>query len=496
MFYFELFYDILNLIEKNITFSKTEGVIIMSNFIKSFFDTEKLIKPGTQLGELPTSKQAYLTMFDVAWPSVVESVLVSLISAVDTIMVGSLGSSAIAAVGITNQPKMIILALVMSLNIGVTAVVARRRGENNEEGANSCLKQSIMLCLIISILMGCLGFVFARPLLSFAGAKSDIIDIATIYFRVIMVGNVFQSLSTTINAVQRGCGNTKIAMKSNLLANIVNVIFNFLLINGIGFFPKLGTTGAAIATVLGNITAFILAARSITKKDTFLTIFHSSKWRFDRNTLKSIFAVSSSAVVEQVFMRIGFFTNTKLVAELGTTSLATYQICMNILSISFCFGDGFGVASSSLVGQSLGAKRPDKAYLFGKIGRRLALSVGLCLSVIFVTFRRQLIAMFTTENDIIAVGAIIMLLTAVITPIQTTGVVTNGCLRGAGDVKYVACCSLISITILRPVSTWLFCYPLHFGVVGAWIGVGVDLLSRLIFSTIRFEKGSWTQIKL
>ena len=468
----------------------------MSNFIKSFFDTEKLIKPGTQLGELPITKKAYKTMFDIAWPSVMESVLVSLITAVDTIMVGTLGSSAIAAVGITGQPKMIVLALVMSLNIGVTAVVARRRGENNNEGANSCLKQAIMLCLMISFIMAVFGFAFARPLLSFAGAKEDIIDRSTQYFRIIMIGNVFQSLSTTINAAQRGCGNTKIAMKSNLSANIVNIIFNFLLINGIGFFPKLGTTGAAIATVLGNFTAFILALKSISKRDQFLSIFHKSKWKFENKTLKSILAVSSSAVVEQVFMRIGFFTNTKLVAELGTTSLATYQICMNILSISFCFGDGFGVASSSLVGQSLGEKRPDKAYLYGKIGRRLALSVGLCLSVIFVIFRNQLIALFTTENDIIAVGAIIMLITAIITPIQTTGVVTSGCLRGAGDVKYVACCSLVSITILRPFSTWLFCYPLHMGVIGAWIGVGIDQLSRLILSSIRFEKGGWTKIKL
>ena len=468
----------------------------MSDFLKTFFDTKKLIKNREILGDIPSSSEAYKTMFDIAWPSVVESVLVSLIQAVDTIMVGTLGSSAIAAVGITGQPKMIVMALIMSLNMGVTAVVARRRGEKDKDGANSCLKQSIILCFSIAMIMGALGFIFAEPLLTFAGAKDDIIDMSVTYFRIIMIGNVFQSLAITINAAQRGCGNTKIAMKSNLCANIVNVIFNFFLINGIGFFPKLGTTGAAIATVLGNITAFCMAFRSITVSGRFLSIFENASWKFDKRTIKSILAVSSSAAVEQVFMRIGFFTNTKLVAELGTTALATYQICMNILSISFCFGDGLGMASSSLVGQSLGAKRPDLAYLYGKIGRRLAVSIGLCLSLIFIVFRTQLIMLFTNEADIIATGAIIMIITAVITPIQTTGVVTNGCLRGAGDVKYVAITSLISITILRPLSTWILCYPLQLGVIGAWIGVGIDQLSRLILSTIRYETGKWTEIKL
>lgn len=468
----------------------------MKKWLKNFFSTDEIIGKTTVMGVLPTASEAYKNMFNVAWPSAIESVLVSLISSADTIMVGSVGSFAIAAVGLTNQPKFIVLALIFSLNIGVTAVTARRKGENDKVGANKCLKQSLIICLLISILMAAIGFIYARPLLKFAGSGDDIIDIATEYLQIIMVGNVFQSLALTINAAQRGCGNTKISMKSNISANIVNLIFNFFLINGVGPFPRLETKGAAIATVMGNMVAFFMALRSVMVSDRFLTITDKTPWTFDKKTISSIFTVSSSAAVEQVFMRIGFFTNTKIVASLGTTSLATYQICMNILSLSFCFGDGLGVASSSLVGQSLGKKRPDEAYLYGKVGRRLALCIGLILSCMFVVCRKLLISLFTDEIDIILIGSIIMLITAVITPIQTTGVVTSGCLRGAGDVRFVAITSLICITIVRPLATWIFCNSLNMGVVGAWLGLAVDQTLRLIFPTLRFETQKWTKIQL
>ena len=159
----------------------------------------------------------------------------------EAVRISGIPLEAIAAVGITNQPKFILLAVIFSLNVGVTAVVARRKGQQDTVGANRCLRQAVIISLALSILMSLLGAVFARPILLFAGAGPDTIEDAVIYFQILMISIVFMSLSLTINAAQRGAGNTKISMRTNLAANIVNIILNYLLINGIWVFPKWGS---------------------------------------------------------------------------------------------------------------------------------------------------------------------------------------------------------------------------------------------------------------
>ena len=231
----------------------------MTNLIRRFFSIRYMLKPSQRINApLPPTKEVYRHQFNLTWPCAIESVLVSLIGSMDTMMVGGLGPEAIAAVGITNQPKFILLAVIFSLNVGVTAVVARRKGQQDTVGANRCLRQAVIISLALSILMSLLGAVFARPILLFAGAGPDTIEDAVIYFQILMISIVFMSLSLTINAAQRGAGNTKISMRTNLAANIVNIILNYLLINGIWVFPKMGVAGAAAATAIGNIVGCIM----------------------------------------------------------------------------------------------------------------------------------------------------------------------------------------------------------------------------------------------
>lgn len=468
----------------------------MEYLVKRVFSCKYMVKPEYVKGELPMTKDGYRATLKIAWPSIVEAILVSLVAAVDTMMVGSLGPKAIAAVGITNQPRFILLAVILSLNVGVTAVIARRKGADDIKGANSCLKQ----CLIFSVLFGTTlamtGIIFARPLLTFAGAHVDIIDTSVTYFRIILVGMIFNSICLTINAAQRGIGNTKISMYTNITANLVNVIFNALLINGLFFFPTLGVTGAAIATTLGNIVALLMALRSVIKNQGFLDITTKIPWTFDKQTISSVFNVSSSAMVEQVFLRIGFFFYAKMVATLGTTSFATHQICMNILNLSFAVGDGFSIAASSLVGQSLGAKRPDKAMLYASITQRLALIASTLLFMFYIFGRNFLVGLFTTETSIIEQGSIILIIIAFTTHVQTSQVIISGALRGAGDTKYVARTSFISIAVVRPLLTWILCFPAGLGLIGAWIAVFIDQNIRLIINMLRFRTGKWTRIEL
>lgn len=460
------------------------------------FSCRYMVKEKDRVGELPTSQEAYKKTFRLAWPSMTESVLVCLTGAVDTMMVGSISPQAISAVGITNQPKFILLALIFSLNVGITAVVARRKGEGNQDGANRCFKQTLIISTILAVLLFLLGNLIAEPLLRFAGAKNDIIGDAVLYFRIIMVGIFFNSIGLAINAAQRGVGNTRISMTTNLTANIVNVIFNYFLINGIWIFPKWGVAGAAVATALGNFVAFLMAVWSVIPKRRYISLFSKAKWRFDKLTVQSVTKVSLSACAEQVAMRIGFFLYAKIVADLGTIPFATHQVCMSIMSISFGFGDGFGVASATLVGQSLGAKRPDEARMYGSICQRMALIVSTVLFVLFIVCRRQIVGLFTTDATIIEQGAVLMIIMAFTTHAQTSQVIITGALRGAGDAMHVAITSLLSIAIIRPILTWILCYPVGWGLPGAWIGVMLDQYLRLIINYAHFQKGKWTKIKL
>lgn len=464
--------------------------------LNTFFSVNRMLKPSEKIGAIPDSRTVYQNFFQIAWPSAIESTLVGLVGAVDTMMVGGIGTDAIAAVGITNQPKFILLAAINSLNVGVTAIVARRKGENDRESANGCLRQCLLICIAIAIFMAVMGFSFASEILVFAGATPDYLDYAVSYFRILMVSIFFQAVNLTINAAQRGAGNTKISMRTNVTGNLVNVVFNYLLINGIGFFPKLGVRGAAIATALGALVACSMSVVTLLRKNAFLSFHVKGTWRLQKALLLLLVSISGSALVEQVFMRIGFFTYAKLVAALGTTAYATHLICMNILSLSFNFADGFGVAASSLVGQSLGAKRSDMAILYVKSGQRIVFCVSAILCVLFIVGRSFLVSLFTTEAEVIELGSVIMLLIACITWLQTSQVVVSGSLRGAGDTRFVALSSLISIAILRPFLAWLFCYPLGFGLIGAWFSLLADQGMRLALNFWRFSTGKWAAIKV
>jgi putative MATE family efflux protein len=455
-----------------------------------------MVKPENIVGEIPSDQEIYKTAMAIAWPSALESVLVQLISSADLIMVGVLGAAAISAVGITNQPRLILLAVIFSLNIGVTAVVARRKGEDDREAANNTLRQSLMISGILSLALTVAGIAFAKPIIVFAGAQDEIVENAVIYFKIICIGNFFTSLGLTINAAQRGVGNTKISLRTNVVANIVNLALDYVIITGRFGFPALGVPGDAISTAIGNFVGFLLSLKSITITDGFLQLKRKQSWKPEKHTIMTIFNISGSAFVEQVFMRIGFFTTNKLIAGLGTVAFATHQICMNLMSISFSFGDGLGIAASALVGQNLGAKRPDMATIYGKTLQRMALTVGVVFIMAFIFGRSFFVALYTNDQAVITAASGIMLTIAAMAPIQASNVVVSGILRGAGDTKFVANTSFFSIGLVRPGATWLFCYPFGLGLIGAWFAFATDQALRLIINYSRFLTGKWAKITI
>ena len=276
--------------------------------VKALFGTKALLGGREPVGEIPPAGDLYRRFLKLAGPSVIETVLVALVGIVDTIMVSTLGDLAIDAVGITTQPKFVILCFIFALSTGTTAVVARRKGQEDRVGANLVLRNVFVIGLVILLVLSFLARFWAEPFLRFAGAHDSYIEDAVVYFRIICISLIFQGLNILINSAQKGSGNTKISMTTNLVGNLVNILFNWLLIGGIGPFPRLEVRGAAIATLIGTIAAFMISLVRLFIRKHYLNVFVEGAWRLSFKVLKPVLNVSVSALAEQLIMRVGFFT--------------------------------------------------------------------------------------------------------------------------------------------------------------------------------------------
>ncbi len=482
----------------------------MQALLNRFFGVEAMLPKNRVAGEVPGSKEAYQNLTRIAIPSVMEMVLMSLIGMIDTVMVSTIGTDAVAAVGLVGQPRMLMLCVFFALNTGVTAIVARRKGEGREADANTTLKNSIMITLGISLLMLVLGLIFSLPLMRFAGAEPGrTLEDANTYFCILAYALPFNALSMCVCAAQRGVGNTKLTMYVNITSNLVNVLFNWLLINGIGPFPRLGVRGAAIATAIGMCVGFVLSMISLfgaKQGDSFLHLNLRDSWRFDKEAVTSIAKIGGNAMLEQIAMRIGFFSYAKIVAGLGTDAFAAHQICMQFLNLSFTFGDGIGIAGTSLVGQMLGQKRPDLAQMYGKIAQRLALVTAIIIATCVIIFREPLVGMFIHSDasaNVRELACKVMFMVAAFQPFQTSAVVISGALRGAGDTKYVARVMLLTVTCMRPLLGLLAVYVIgtHLGLnelalLGCWGASLVDMITRMTLCMRRFNGGKWHDIRV
>lgn len=444
------------------------------------------------------TRQLIKNTIAMAWPTVMESFFVAMAGMIDTWMVSSMGAEAVAAVGLTTQPKFIGLSLFVANNIAVSALIARRRGEERKEDANRILQTALIFSLVAGTLVSCVCVYFASTIIHLCGSETSTHQAAVSYFRIIMGGMIFNILSLVINAAQRGAGNTRIAMRTNVTSNVVNVICNYLFIEGHLGFPALGVQGAALATLLGTIVACIMSIFSILPKNQFVSI---QLWKCPKviefaKTLQSIFKISYSAMFEQILLRIGFISVAVMAAKQGTDAFAAHQVAMNVMSLSFSLGDGMQAAAVALIGQSLGREEIQQAKLYGKISQRIGNLISVALAVIYLFGGRKYYEMFFSEEEIVAIGVSIMHIMVFIVPLQIRQVIYIGCLRGAGDILFTTFTSALSVTIVRPVMSYVFCYLFGMGIVGIWLGVVCDQICRVILATLRFKSGKWTKIKI
>ena len=434
----------------------------------------------------------------MAWPAVCESFFIALAGMVDSLMVSSMGASAVAAVGLTTQPKFMGLALFFAMNVSVSALVARRRGEKNQRSANQILLVAILFVIVATVVISSACVMWANEIINFCGSAPETHEPAVIYYRIIMGCTIFNVLSMVINAAQRGSGNTMIAMRTNIVSNVVNIIANYLLIQGHLGFPALGIAGAAIATVFGTVIACIMSFASLFRRDGFVSIYYIMEQQI-RPALEpviSIIKLGFSVFIEQILMRVGFMSTAMMAAKMGTNALAAHQVGMNILGLTFSFGDGMQVAAVALIGRSLGEGSPDKAKAYGKTCRMIGLGISCVLAVVYFFGGEWLYHLFFAEQEIVDIGVMIIRIMIIIVLFQVSQVIYMGCLRGAGDTTYTAIASTISVTIIRTSASYFFGFVMGLGMAGIWMGILADQISRFLFASIRFKQGKWTKIHI
>lgn len=434
----------------------------------------------------------------MAWPAILESFFVAFAGLVDSLMVSSLGSYAVAAVGLTTQPKFLGLSLFFAANVSISALVARRKGEGKREEANKLFATFLVFVLVTAVLLSVLLVICADPIIRFCGSEELTHDSAVKYFRIIMGGMIFNVIQMGVNSAQRGAGNTRITMRTNLVSNSVNILANYLLIQGHFGFPALGIRGAALATVLGTVVSSIMSILSVWKEDNFISIpmIFAQKIKPGIDALKNIIKVGYSVFAEQILMRVGFMLTAIMAADQGTAAMAAHQVGMNIMGLSFSFGDGLQATAVALIGYSLGAKRPEQAKEYGKTCRMIGGVISVVLAVVYFFGARFLMRMFFDEEEIVSIGVSIMHVIIFVVVLQIAQVIYMGCLRGAGDTLYTAVASTVSVTLMRTLGSWFFGYVLGMGIIGIWFGVVADQLSRFLFATIRFRQGKWINIKI
>lgn len=471
-------------------------------------DEASMPKPGSKLGKayMPegvTHGKIYKDVLRIAWPSFLELVLTQITSMVDQMMVGQIagnaGVMALAAVGLAAQPKFLLMTVMMALNVGSTAMVARFRGQGDREKANVVFRQSLLFNFVLSLVFMIVGILCTTPLLHFMGGDSispETYKYASDYFLIQMYGFVPLCLTFTITAVLRGIGDTKTSLMYNTIANVVNVIFNYLLIYGKFGFPEMQVAGASLATIIGQTVAFVIAAVFVLNKNRYIYFSFREKFKIDFTIMSNVISIGVPSMIEQLFMRAGVIIYTRTVAGLGDTAYATHNVCMNIQAMSFMTGQAFANSATTLMGQSLGKRRYDMAQLYTRNTRLIGLCVSVVLGILLSVFGRTVVSWYTADPDVIALGGSILIMVGCVQPFQSSQFITSGALRGAGDTKFTAIVMFITVLIVRSGLALLLVNVFNLGLWGAWYALMADQLLRTLLVVLHYNTGKWRFMKL
>ena len=419
--------------------------------------------------------------FHIALPAAVECVFMSFLASADLIMVGALGAVSIAAISIFAQPRMILLCFARSIASAVTLLTARKAGAQDVAGVSELLRKSLFLSGIFMGLLHILFYFLLEKILLLMGAGSDYLPQALLYSRIAIFSVYVTSMTSVLQAIQLGFGETGAIMRTNVTGNIVNIAVNGLLIFGVGPFPELGVVGAAIGTVIGTMFTLLYTVYIMNNNKYFS---QGGSFIPDRKYFREILPIFGSIISEQGFERLGMVLFTRMAAGLGTVPFAVHSICMSVVDYYWDFATGLGKASMVLAGQSCGAKNERDWHAFRKIGVRWGLIFSAVSFAFIFLLREPIFKVYSDDPAALAMSGIIMFLVALVGFPEAQGLVCAGILRGSGKTAVVALYSFVSIAVLRPLLTAFFLYAADLGLLGAWIALFLDQSIRAACATL------------
>lgn len=449
---------------------------------------------STVLPEILDKKHIRSKALSLSLPVLLNMFLITFVGMADIMMVGRLGPSAIAAVGMANQPILLITSVFMSLTVGTTALIARFIGAKDINNARNVAKQSIVISVFFGIALLPLLYIFAPQIEEFMGAEPDVLVLGTTYMRMVALGMPFNIIAMIMGAILRGSGDMKTPLVADVVANLANILGNYILIFGKFGAPVLGVAGAGIATSLARLISAIILSYVLYGEKTLIKLSLKESYRLDFDILKRIFNIGIPAALEQFVLRAGQLTFVRIVAGLGTVAFATHQIAMNIQGLSFTPGNAFSMAATTLVGQLLGAGKPDIAEESARQTRLLGMIVsGISAFTIFF-FGKYIAMLYTNDSTIIEQSRICLRIIAIIQPAQSTQFILAGALRGAGDTRFPLYSTIIGIWGMRVALAYLFVTVFGWGLTGAWLAIALDQIARAIVIYSRFSSGKWKHI--
>jgi len=432
-------------------------------------------------------------VWQLAWPAMVELLLSTLFSMVDMIMVGRISYQALTAVGLTNHPTMLALAVFQALNVGSTALVARFIGSGDIKNAKATVRQSMVLVTILGIVVSIAGYLLSPAIITFMRAEPDVYPMSVTYLQIVSLGWLFTTISLNVGAILRGSGDTMTPMRYNLLSNLLNVVGNYVLIFGKFGFPAMGVAGAALSTTLCRGVAAFLALRAIFNKNRNIGVSLKDDYRIDKNLLERLISIGLPSAMEQFLLRLGQVFFSRAVAGLGTAVYAAHQTAINISSLTFTPGQAFGMAATTMVGQSLGAKHPDVAEKAGLVARRMGLIIALAIAIVLFFFGYDVALLYVDDPEVSRAAANALKILAIMQPMQSTQFILAGALRGAGDTRWPLYSTAIGIWGIRVVLVHVF---IAMGLMGAWVAQLCDQAFRAVFIYARYKSGAWKHSKV
>lgn len=434
------------------------------------------------------STRPRLGVWQLAWPAVLTNLLQSTVGLVDTKAVGTLGSSAVAAATAGHRMQFLLQALLLAASTGTTALVARAWGGNDREEAGRVMIASLALALGLAVVMGVLGLALAAPFAIGFGLADEPARLATTYIRWISAFNPTFAIGFVILAGLRAVGDTRTPLVVGASANVVNVILLYLFVYGGFGFPKLGIAGAALAGGLAFATSSAISAWLwLRGKLAFAPRFSDA---LQRERVRRLAAVGYPTALEQLVFQSGFIAFTFLMARHGTAALAAYGIGVQILSLSFVVGFGFSIASSTLVGQHLGARDPARATQSGWRALRYAVGSMSVLSVLIIALARPIARAMISDPEVVRLTVAFIYTLGVAQPLMAVDFALSGALRGAGDTRFPLITTFASLILGRVLLAAIFTWR---GLPVEWIygALLADYVIKATFMISRFRSGRW-----